>query len=250
MASERAESPMSKASGPSSGVPGSAGLGGPVVLKKYGNRRLYDTSASRYVTLTEVEDMVQRGTDVQVLDAKTGDDLTKEILVQIILDTENAREVLPTSFLKQVVRLSASPLKESFTRTLQDSLETFLSSQRSLVEAQRAMLAQLQPFGGAGGAGPASMPGLSALHGLWNPFQAFATPPVHTHTHAHAHPSVAHAAPAPAPAAAPAPARDPEMDRLRAEVSETQALLRQLLEQGADKADKKGKPRAKKRAGR
>ena len=56
-----------------------------VVLKKYGNRRLYDTTASRYVTLTEVEDMVQRGTDIEVRDAKTGDDLTKEVLVQLIM---------------------------------------------------------------------------------------------------------------------------------------------------------------------
>jgi polyhydroxyalkanoate synthesis repressor PhaR len=79
--------------------------GAPVLLKKYGNRRLYDTHASRYVTLEEVEAMVQRGTDIQVVDAKTHEDLTKEILVQIILDKEQAKEMLPTGFLKQVVRL-------------------------------------------------------------------------------------------------------------------------------------------------
>lgn len=166
----------------------------PIVLKKYGNRRLYDTSDSRYVTLPEVEEMVQRGKDVQVVDAKSGDDLTKEILVQIILDKEGAREMLPTGFLKQVVCLSASPMKESFTRVLQDSLDSFLQGQRAVVEAQRSFLQQVP-------------------YTPWNPFAAFAGPP-------------ATSAVAPAP-----PAESAELERLRSEVSETQALLRQLIVQ-------------------
>lgn len=192
--------------------------GAPVLLKKYGNRRLYDTNASRYVTLEEVETMVQRGTDIQVVDAKTHDDLTKEILVQIILDKEQAKEMLPTGFLKQVVRLSSSPLKESFTRALQDSLDGFLSTQRSFFEAQRQLVTQMPQ---------AFTP--------WNPFAAFSPP-----------------APgplgAPAPQSAPPTHKDGEVDRLRQEVSETQALLRQLLERGAapGKPAKK-KPRARAR---
>lgn len=166
----------------------------PIVLKKYGNRRLYDTSDSRYVTLPEVEEMVQRGKDVQVVDAKSGDDLTKEILVQIILDKEGAREMLPTGFLKQVVRLSASPMKESFTRVLQDSLDSFLQGQRAVVEAQRSFLQQVP-------------------YTPWNPFAAFA------------------GAPAASPVAPAPPAESAELERLRSEVSETQALLRQLIVQ-------------------
>ena len=166
----------------------------PIVLKKYGNRRLYDTSDSRYVTLPEVEEMVQRGKDVQVVDAKSGDDLTQESLVLIILDKEGAREMLPTGFLKQVVRLSASPMKESFTRVLQDSLDSFLQGQRAVVEAQRSFLQQVP-------------------YTPWNPFAAFAGPP-------------ATSAVAPAP-----PAESAELERLRSEVSETQALLRQLIVQ-------------------
>lgn len=166
------------------------------MLKKYGNRRLYDTNASKYVTLHDLEEMVQRGTDVQVIDAKTGDDLTKEVLVQIILDKDSAREMLPTSFLKQVVRLSSSPLKETFSRVLQDSLDGFLANQRALVDAQRNLLSQFVPQG-------------------FNPFGAFAPPPPQQQY----------------PVAAP---RDAEVDRLRAEMSETQALLRQLIaEKGA-----------------
>jgi polyhydroxyalkanoate synthesis repressor PhaR len=198
----------------------------PVLLKKYGNRRLYDTNASRYVTLEEVEEMVQRGTDIQVVDAKSHEDLTKEILVQIILDKEQAKEMLPTGFLKQVVRLSSSPLKESFTRALQDSLDGFLSTQRQMFEAQRAMVnAMPQAFSS------------------WNPFAAF-TPPS---------PGPLGHAPMSQPMSqpmqtAPAAAKDTEVDRLRQEVSETQALLRQLIDaQGAGARPGRKKPRARPR---
>lgn len=190
--------------------------GPPVILKKYGNRRLYDTTDSRYVTLPEVEEMLQRGRDVQVVDAKSGDDLTKEILVQIILDKETAREMLPTGFLKQVVRLSASPMKESFTRVLQDSLDSFLQGQRAVVEAQRSFLQQVP-------------------YTPWNPFAAFAGP----------------AATSPRVPAAPPPADTAELERLRSEVSETQALLRQLIvqqqAQGGAPAPRSETGRAKKK---
>ena len=200
------------------GTGGAPAPGGTVVLKKYGNRRLYDTSASRYVTLPEVEEMVQRGTDIQVLDAKTGDDLTKEILVQIILDSlskkgDGAREMLPTSFLKQVVRLSATPLKETFSRVLQDSMEGFLQNQRALVDAQRNLLQTL----------PQQM---------WSPFGAFAPP-----------------APQPQyPVQLAQPQQQPqqsaEVERLRAEMSETQALLRKLID------DRQAAPAKKRKAPR
>lgn len=181
----------------------------PVVLKKYGNRRLYDTNASKYVTLHDLEEMVQRGTDVQVVDAKTGDDLTKEVLVQIILDKDSAREMLPTSFLKQVVRLSSSPLKESFSRVLQDSLDGFLSNQRALVDAQRNLISQFAPQG-------------------WNPFNAFA-PPAPQQQY-----PVAQQQQQQQP-------RDLEVDRLRAEMSETQALLRQLISEKSAPPEKRAR---------
>jgi polyhydroxyalkanoate synthesis repressor PhaR len=211
----------------------------PVVLKKYGNRRLYDTNLSRYVTLHEVEEMVQRGVDMQVLDAKTGQDLTKEILVQIILDKDGAREMLPTGFLKQVVKLSSSPLKETFSRTLQDSLDAFQQGQRAVLDAQRAMMNQV-----------AQMP----VPMGWNPFAAFAGPPPSSQvqqTAAHAQPQAQHAAPA-MPAGANGAQATSEVDRLRAEVSETQALLRQLIQaqQPAPHAAASRAPARRRRAAR
>lgn len=205
----RPHEPVSSTNAPHNGLP--------IVLKKYGNRRLYDTRDSRYVTLPEVEEMLQRGNDVQVIDAKSGDDLTKEVLVQIILDKEGAREMLPTGFLKQVVRLSSSPLKESFTHALQGSLDTFLQSQRALVDAQRGFLQQLP-------------------YQAWNPFAAFAGP----------------RAAAPMAPATPPPATDvAELERLRSEVSQTQALLRQLLQgQAAAQTAAQAAPEPRPGAGR
>lgn len=207
---------------------------GTVVLKKYGNRRLYDTNASRYVTLHEVEEMVQRGTDVQVVDAKTNEDLTKEVLVQIILESmsrkgEGAREVLPTSFLKQVVQMSASPLKESFSRVLQNSLDGFMANQRALVDAQRSLIQQL--------------PHLPQLpQQLWNPFTAFA-PPAPQHQQQYPVQLVPQQAQQQTQQQGAQPA-NAEVERLRAEMSETQALLRKLID------EKQGSPSGPKKAGK
>ena len=88
------------------------------VLKKYGNRRLYDTTASRYVTLVEVEAMVQRGVDIQVVDAKSGDDITKEVLVQLLLERDGARASLPTALLKLWLALFLTLLLTLFVALL------------------------------------------------------------------------------------------------------------------------------------
>ncbi len=77
---------------------------GPVVIKKYGNRRLYDTSASRYINLDEIAALVRNGKDVQVVDAKTGEDITRVTLAQIIM--EDAKEQpagLPLELLRQLI---------------------------------------------------------------------------------------------------------------------------------------------------
>lgn len=194
-----------------------------ILLKKYGNRRLYDTSESRYVTIAEVESMLQRGSDVRIVDAKTGEDLTKEVLVQIILEREGAREILPLSFLKQVVRVSNSPLKETFSRALHGTLQNLMDGQRAMIEAQRNMAVQMA----------------SQMPSLWNPFAAFA-------------PAPSNPAPQPAPQA-----RDPEIDRLRSELSETQAMLKQLLQRqlaadddDARRSGAKKAPKPARRAGR
>jgi len=78
-----------------------------VVIKKYGNRRLYDTSASRYVNLDEIAEMVRNGKDVQVIDAKTGEDLTRATLMQVIAeDSKDQQAGLPLELIRQLIMAS------------------------------------------------------------------------------------------------------------------------------------------------
>ena len=95
-----------------------------MIVKKYSNRRLYDTEDSRYITLDELAQKVRRGSDVRVVDAKTGDDLTQATLTQIILESDAAR-LLPVSLLTQLVRMQDDALAEFFGRYVSATLELY-----------------------------------------------------------------------------------------------------------------------------
>ena len=88
-----------------------------IVIKKYENRRLYDTSNSRYINLEEVAEMVRKGGEVQVVDAKTNEDLTRTVLTQIIVEETKGRELgLPLELLRQLVLASDSARQRSCCR--------------------------------------------------------------------------------------------------------------------------------------
>src|ERR1700709_69696 len=78
----------------------------PTIIKKYANRRLYNTASSAYVTLADLAKMVKQGEDFVVFDAKTNDDITRSVLTQIIVEQENVegQSLLPIAFLRQVIR--------------------------------------------------------------------------------------------------------------------------------------------------
>ena len=98
---------------------------GIVVIKKYSNRRLYDTVDSRYVTLDEVSEKIRMGFDVRVVDAKSGDDLTQPTLAQIILESRRAARLLPSALLVQLIRMDDDTLAEFFGRWLSWALEVY-----------------------------------------------------------------------------------------------------------------------------
>jgi polyhydroxyalkanoate synthesis repressor PhaR len=98
----------------------------PAVIKKYGNRRLYDTEASRYITLDELASKIQGGRDVRVVDAKNGDDLTQVTLTQIIIEGRAAARLLPVSLLAQLIRLGPDALAEFLGHHLGAALSAFL----------------------------------------------------------------------------------------------------------------------------
>jgi polyhydroxyalkanoate synthesis repressor PhaR len=103
------------------------------VIKKYGNRRLYDTAASRYINLDEIAAMIRRGEDVQVVDAKTGEDLTRVILTQIILDDAKGQPTgLPLELLRQLVVASDQVGREFIMWYLQSAFDAFHKVQDTL----------------------------------------------------------------------------------------------------------------------
>src|SRR3990172_6072768 len=101
-----------------------------VIVKKYSNRRLYDTADSRYVPREEIAGKIRGGDEVQVLDAKTGEDLTQATLAQIILESRGAARLLPVPLLVQLVRLGDEALAEFLGRVLSWALETWLSARQ------------------------------------------------------------------------------------------------------------------------
>jgi polyhydroxyalkanoate synthesis repressor PhaR len=142
----------------------------PVIIKKYANRRLYNTKSSSYVTLDHLCEMVKEGTEFEVRDARTGDDITRSVLTQIIFEEESkGQNLLPIRFLRQLIRFYGDSLQafvpgyldmsmESFTRQQEDTrrriTETFGGGSQALEAMTRQNLALFErtmrmfsPFG-------------------------------------------------------------------------------------------------------
>lgn len=106
---------------------------GPVVIKKYANRRLYNTASSTYVTLEHLADMVRKGVDFVVYDAKTNDDITRSVLAQIIFDEESRSEsLLPIQFLRQLIGFYGNSMQAFLPSYLEMSLASFAEQQERL----------------------------------------------------------------------------------------------------------------------
>ncbi|QIE55842.1 polyhydroxyalkanoate synthesis repressor PhaR [Pikeienuella piscinae] len=115
----------------------SNGAGGddPVVIKKYANRRLYNTARSSYVTLDHLAAMVREGQDFIVRDAKSGDDITRSVLTQIIFEEETkGASMLPTNFLRRIISLYGDSLQSVVPGYLEASMETFTRNQEQMRE--------------------------------------------------------------------------------------------------------------------
>jgi polyhydroxyalkanoate synthesis repressor PhaR len=105
---------------------------GPVAIKKYANRRLYNTGTSTYVTLEDLATMVKSGEDFTVSDAKSGEDITRSVLTQIIFEQENkegAETLLPIKFLRQLIGFYGGSMQKFVPSYLEISLESFTREQ-------------------------------------------------------------------------------------------------------------------------
>ncbi len=102
----------------------------PVVIKKYANRRLYNTASSSYITLEHLAAMTRAGTDFQVFDAKTGEDITHNVLTQIVMEGENgAQTMLPVPFLRQLIAMYGDSMQSMVPHYLEASMAAFAKNQ-------------------------------------------------------------------------------------------------------------------------
>ena len=103
----------------------------PTTIKKYANRRLYNTGTSTYVTLEDLAAMVKEGEDFLVYDAKSGDDITRSVLAQIIFEQENkaGQNLLPTTFLRQLIRFYGDSMQMVVPKYLEQSIDTLTREQ-------------------------------------------------------------------------------------------------------------------------
>jgi polyhydroxyalkanoate synthesis repressor PhaR len=120
---------------------------GKVTIKKYANRRLYDTESSSYITLDRLGAMIREGRDFEVIDAKSGDDITHQVLTQIIVEEESRGEgatMLPVNFLRQLIGLYGGQMQGAVPQYLEAAMDMFSKNQAAMRDAVGGA-----PFGGA-----------------------------------------------------------------------------------------------------
>jgi len=153
------------------------------VIKKYANRRLYDTADSRYITLEELAERVRAGAEVRVVDAASGEDLTQATLAQIIFESRGAARLLPVSLLARMIRLGDDALGDFLGRWVAGALELYLQARSgaqqmsawnplatmpfSAGNALARMMAGAMPWGGELGGG--APPGYGSPMGTYGP---------------------------------------------------------------------------------
>lgn len=118
-----------------------------VTIKKYANRRLYNTATSTYVTLENLAAMVKEGVEFNVYDAKTGDDITRSVLTQIIMEAENKGEsMLPTPFLRQLIGFYGGNMGGVLGKFLEHSLDSFSTNQEKFSSLMKTMTVGMFPL--------------------------------------------------------------------------------------------------------
>ena len=128
-------------------VHSASGDDGPIIIKKYANRRLYNTATSSYVTLDHLCGMVQEGAEFIVYDAKTGADITRSVLTQIIVEEEAKGEnLLPIKFLRQLIGLYGDSMRWLVPDYLDHMMEAFTANQNRMRKAMRGSLGDIFPF--------------------------------------------------------------------------------------------------------
>lgn len=187
-----------------------------VVIKKYANRRLYNTASSSYVTLEHLSEMVKQGVDFVVYDAKTNEDITRTVLTQIIFEEEEksaGQNLLPIQFLRQLISFYGNSMQAFLPSYLELSLASFTQQQ----ERMRQQLASFGQVGGMGAYEDQIRQNLALFDRAMKMFSPFAfTPQARAEE------------PAPAPPPKPEAEADEVLSALRKQMAEMQAQLDRL----------------------
>ena len=203
-----------------------------VVIKKYANRRLYNTQSSSYVTLEHLSEMVKKGVDFVVFDAKTNEEITRSVLTQIIFEEESrGQNLLPIQFLRQLIRFYGDSMQALVPSYLELSLDSFTQQQ----ERMRKQFADTLAIGGVGmGPGKAGLgyfedqvrQNMMLFDRAMKMFSPFAFP---------AQPGAAapgEQAAAPSPTTGPAAQEDESLNDLKRRIEEMQAQIAKLAAKG------------------
>jgi len=198
---------------------------GPVTIKKYANRRLYNTATSSYVTLDDLAKMVREQIDFAVFDAKTGEDITRSVLTQIIVEEESkGQNLLPIGFLRQLISFYGDSLQGLVPKYLEESMASFARNQEQMREYLSSAFDGMFPFGSIEEMGKQNMALVEQAMQMMNPFQQNA--------------AAKKAAPPAGTAGSVKPAAPSEEDRLQELQRKIDALQTQIEKLGGD-GDKK-----------
>lgn len=189
----------------------------PVVIKKYANRRLYNTETSSYITLDLLSQMTREGREFVVVDAKTGEDITHNVLTQIIMEEEQrGKNMLPVNFLRQLIAMYGDSMQSMVPQYLEASMDAFRKNQQQFQEAMKGAFGggplaeiakrNMQMFEAAASAFGTGMPGMPGMPGMAAP-----TP-----------------TPTPSPSSASEEAKDDEIAELKAQLAALNAKIDKL----------------------
>jgi polyhydroxyalkanoate synthesis repressor PhaR len=200
----------------------------PVVIKKYANRRLYNTATSAYVTLDHLSTMVKEKTDFVVYDAKTGEDITRSVLTQIIVEEESkgGQTLLPIPFLRQLISFYGDSLQGIVPQYLEMSMSQFARNQERMRSYMQNAFG-FNPFQQFESMGKQNMAMFENAMRLFNPFAAGQNGAVPAMSPAHANGKEPPKADAPAPSPA-GPPTEEAIDDLKRKLDELQSQLSQL----------------------
>ena len=194
----------------------------PVIIKKYANRRLYNTATSSYVTLDHLSQMVQDNVEFVVYDAKTGEDITRSVLTQIIVEEEGkgGQNLLPINFLRQLISFYGDNMKFLVPRYLEHMMGAFAQNQERLRATMQETMGNFFPFGNLEEMGKQNLALFEQAMRMWSPFGAAGQP------------GAKPAAPG-APGAKPAqPSQKDDVARLQSELDQLKARIESLTRKG------------------